>query len=249
MLREIKVVSDNAALNRVAAQEFQSAAQSAIADHGRFAVALSGGNTPRSIYSLLAQEYKTSLPWNRIHIFFGDERSVPPDHADSNFRMANEALLSQLAIPPENVHRVRAELEPDAAAKDYESRLRDFFDPANDAWPRFDLIMLGLGEDGHTASLFPGSSALMDTSRWVTSTWVQRMKTYRITLTYPVLNHAAEVEFLVSGSGKAEILRDVLGPPAFPPFPAQQVKPENGRLLWLLDHDAAALLPAPASNH
>ncbi|HKD78853.1 MAG TPA: 6-phosphogluconolactonase [Candidatus Angelobacter sp.] len=242
MPREIKVVSDNAALNRVAAQEFQNAAQSAIADHGRFSVALSGGNTPRNIYSLLAQEYKSSLPWNKIHIFFGDERSVPPDHPDSNFRMANDALLSHVVIPPENVHRIRAELDPEAAAKDYESQLREFFRPANDAWPRFDLIMLGLGEDGHTASLFPGSTALVDTSRWVTSTWVQRMKTYRITLTYPVLNHAAEVEFLVSGAGKAQVLRDVLQPQEGMAFPAQRVKPENGRLLWLVDQDAANLI-------
>jgi len=244
---EVKIVPDNPMLARVAAQEFHRLAEAGIQERGRFSVALSGGNTPRAIYSLLADEYK-QLPWDRIHVFFGDERTVPPDHPDSNFRMANEALLSHVAIPPENVHRIRAELDPDAAAKDYERRLREFFQPANDAWPRFDLIMLGLGEDGHTASLFPGSTALLDSSRWVTSTWVQRMKTYRITLTYPVLNHAAEIEFLVSGSGKAEILRDVLGPPASPPFPAQKVSPENGRLLWLLDHDAAALLPAAPSN-
>jgi 6-phosphogluconolactonase len=238
---QIKVVPGNV-LNQAAAQEFKNAAESAIAAHGRFSVALSGGNTPRSVYSLLAQEYKTSLPWSKVHIFFGDERSVPPDHPDSNFRMANEALLSHVAIPGENVHRILAELDPEPAAQEYENQLREFFHLANDAWPRFDLIMLGLGEDGHTASLFPGSSALAETSRLVVPTWVDEKKTFRITLAYPVLNHAAEVEFLVSGAGKAQILRDILNVSAAPTYPAQKVKPENGRLLWLVDQDAARLL-------
>lgn len=242
MAVEIKIVPDSAALNRVAAQEFKSLAESAIAARGRFSVALSGGNTPRSIYSLLAQEYKTALPWSKIHFFFGDERSVPPDHPDSNYRMANEALLSHVPIPPENVHRILAELDPEPAAQEYENQLREFFHLAHDAWPRFDLVMLGLGEDGHTASLFPGSSALEEKSRLVVPTWVEEKKTFRITLTYPVLNHAAEVEFVVSGAGKAQILWDVLRPSPFVSFPAQQVKPENGRLLWLLDQDAARLL-------
>ncbi|HEY7406188.1 MAG TPA: 6-phosphogluconolactonase, partial [Candidatus Angelobacter sp.] len=192
--------------------------------------------------SLLAQEYKTSLPWSKVHIFFGDERSVPPDHPDSNYRMANESLLSQVAIPGENVHRILAELDPEPAAQEYENQLREFFHVAGDAWPRFDLIMLGLGEDGHTASLFPGSSALEESSRLVAPTWVEEKKTFRITLTYPVLNHAAEVEFLVSGAGKAQILRDVLRPSTDSTYPAQRVQPENGRLLWLLDQDAARLL-------
>src|SRR5262249_28658768 len=141
----------------------------------------------------------------------------------------------------------RAELEPELAAKDYEEQLRTFFKLENETWPRFDLIMLGLGEDGHTASLFPGSSALKEMSRLVTSTWVEEKKTFRITLTYPVLNHAAEVEFLVSGAGKAQILKEVLHPSAADPYPAQRIKPENGRLLWLLDDDAARLLPETQS--
>ncbi len=244
MPAEVKVLTDASELNRAAAQEFQRAAESAIADHGRFSVALSGGNTPRSVYSLLAQQYKTALPWNKIHIFFGDERSVPPDHPDSNYRMADEALLSHVAIPGGNVHRILAELDPEAAAQEYEKQLREFFRPANDGWPRFDLIMLGLGEDGHTASLFPGSSALSETSRLVVPTWVEEKKTFRITLTYPLLNHAAEVEFLVSGAGKAQIVRDVLNQSVPPTYPAQRVKPENGRLLWLLDQASARLLQA-----
>ncbi|HET9363849.1 MAG TPA: 6-phosphogluconolactonase [Candidatus Angelobacter sp.] len=243
MTPEIKILPDSAALNLAAAQEFGTAAEQAIAQHGRFSVALSGGNTPRSVYSLLAQQYKTSLPWDKIHIFFGDERSVPPDHPDSNYRMANEALLSHVPVPPENVHRIHAELDPEAAAKDYESQLRSFFQLANNAWPRFDLIMLGLGDDGHTASLFPGSSALGENFRLVVPTWVEKKKTFRVTLTYPVLNHAAEVEFLVSGSSKAEILRDVLNPSGSETFPAQLIKPDSGCVLWLLDQVAASLLP------
>jgi len=244
---EVKISPDNATLARVAAQEFHRLAEAGIQERGRFSVALSGGNTPRTVYSLLAEEHK-ELPWDRIHVFFGDERCVPPDHPDSNFRMASESLLSKVPIPRENVHRIRAELEPEGAAKDYDNQLAEFFHLNDHDWPRFDLIFLGLGDDGHTASLFPGSSALSDVSSRVAANWVERMKTYRITLTYPVLNHAAEVEFLVSGSGKAQILKQVLGPPASLPFPAQQVRPENGRLLWLLDHDAAALLPTAASN-
>jgi len=242
MAIEIKIVSDSAALNRTAAQEFKNAAESAIADHGRFAVTLSGGNTPRIVYSLLAQEYKTVLPWNDVHIFFGDERSVPPDHPDSNYRMANEALLSHVPIPPENVHRILAELDPEPAAQEYEHQLHQFFHLADDTWPRFDLIMLGLGEDGHTASLFPGSSALQEKLRLVAPTWVEEKKTFRITLTYPVLNHAAEVEFLIAGAGKAEIVKNVLNSSQALVYPAQGVKPENGRLLWLLDQDAASLV-------
>ncbi|HET9281823.1 MAG TPA: 6-phosphogluconolactonase [Candidatus Angelobacter sp.] len=243
MTPEIKILPDAAALNRAVAQAFQTTAEQAIAQRDRFSVALSGGNTPRSVYSLLAQQYKTSLPWNKIYIFFGDERCVPPDHPDSNYRMANEALLSHVPIPSENVHRIRAELDPKAAAKDYESQLRSFFQLANNSWPRFDLIMLGLGQDGHTASLFPGSSALEEKSRLVAPTWVEKKKTFRITLTYPVVNNAAEVEFLVSGSGKAQILKDVLNPSGSGAFPAQGINPEHGRLLWLLDQAAASLLP------
>ena len=243
MTPEIKILPDGAALNLAAAQEFQTAAEQAIAQRGRFSVALSGGNTPRSVYSLLAQQYKTSLPWNKIHIFFGDERSVPPDHPDSNYRMANEALLSHVPIPLENVHRIRAELDREAAAKDYENQLRSFFQLANNAWPRFDLILLGLGEDGHTASLFPGSSALGESSRLVAPTWVEKKKTFRITLTYPVLNNAAEDLFIVSGAEKGEILSKVFGQPGGPEFPSQRIHPTNGRLLWLIDEVAARLLP------
>jgi 6-phosphogluconolactonase len=242
MATEIKIVPDDAALNRVAAAEFQNAAESAIAERGWFSVALSGGNTPRSFYSLLAQEYKTALPWNKIHVFFGDERYVPFDHPDSNYRMANEALFSQTPIPAGNIHRVRTELDPESAAREYESELRAQFGLKNNDLPRFDLVLLGLGDDGHTASLFPGSAALQEISRLVVANWVEKFKTFRITLTFPVLSHAAEVLFLVSGAGKAQILKEVLSSPGAVEFPSQRVRPENGRLLWLADQDAARLL-------
>jgi 6-phosphogluconolactonase len=246
MAAEIKILPDSVALYRAAAQEFKRLAETAIAERGRFSVALSGGSTPRNVYSLLADNYK-DLPWDRIHIFFGDERHVPPTDADSNFRMANESLLSQVPIPESNVHRIRAELDPNAAAEDYEKQLREFFQLKGGDWPRFDLIWLGLGEDGHTASLFPGSDAINETSRRVAANWVQRLQTFRITLTFPVLNHAAEVVFLVSGENKAQILSNVLKPGA-KKYPSQSVQPENGHLIWFVDQDAAKLLqPAKSS--
>jgi 6-phosphogluconolactonase len=238
---EIKIVPDSVTLARVAAQEFQRRAEAAVQEHGRFSVALSGGNTPRAVYSILASEHK-DLPWARIHIFFGDERHVPPDHPDSNFRMASESLLSKVPIPEKNIHRVHAELDAEAAAEEYEQQLSSFFQLKDHDWPRFDLIFLGIGEDGHTASLFPGSKALSETSRRVVANWVEKFKTFRITFTFPVLNHAAEVVFLVSGSGKAQILSEVLRP-GTEKYPAQRIQPENGRLLWLVDQDAGSLLP------
>jgi len=242
---EVKIVPDSATLARVAAQEFHRLAKAAIEQHGRFSVALSGGNTPRAVYSLLADEHK-DLPWDRIHVFFGDERHVPPDHPDSNFRMARESLLSKVPIPEENVHRIRAELEAEAAAKDYDEQLAEFFQLVDRDWPRFDLIFLGLGDDGHTASLFPGSSALSDASSRVAANWVEKFQTFRITLTFPVLNHAADVIFLVSGESKAQILSAVLSPGAGK-YPAQGIQLENGRLLWLADQEAGRLLPFATS--
>ena len=238
---EVKIVPDNAALNRTAAQEFQRLAESAITARGRFSVALSGGNTPRSVYSLLAEEFNATIAWDKVHIFFCDERYVPPEDADSNFRMANDSLLTHVPIPQTNIHRVLTELEPESAAQNYDAQLREFFHLAGNEWPRFDLIMLGLGDDGHTASLFPGTSALDEGWHRVVANWVDKMKCFRITFTFPVLNHAAEVLFLVSGANKAPILKDVLRPGGSR-FPSQRVRPENGRLLWLVDQDAATQL-------
>jgi 6-phosphogluconolactonase len=239
---EVRVVPDASALSAVAAEEFARCAQQAISEHGMYSVALSGGNTPRSIYSLLADKDARSLEWAKIHIFFGDERHVPPDHPDSNYRMARESLLSRVAIPEENVHRVHAELPAQEAAELYAKELRSFFSLADGQWPRFDLIMLGIGDEGHTASLFPDSAALSEQSRLVVANWVEKFKTWRITFTFPVLNHAAEVLFLASGAGKAEILRNIFDPSKKSIYPAQAVRPQNGKLLWIVDRAAAALL-------
>ncbi len=238
-IRIVEVLPTPADLFRSAAEEFVRLGRAAIAESGRFTVALSGGSTPRNLYSLLAKNH-ADYSWSKTFLFFGDERHVPPDHPDSNYRMVNEALLSRVPIPAANISRVRAEM-PDApaAALDYEERLRSFFKLGPGEFPRFDLILLGLGLDGHTASLFPDSEGLKEQSRLVIANWVEKFKTHRITFTFPVLNHAKDVMFLVSGTDKADMVRQVLEGMNAPPFPAQQVQPE-GRLVWMLDEAAAA---------
>jgi 6-phosphogluconolactonase len=239
---ELKVVPDAAALSAAAVAEIGNSADAAIAANGRFCVALSGGNTPRAVYSLLAEQRKNTLPWDKVYVFFGDERPVPPDHPDSNYRMARESLLSKVPIPPANVFRIPAELPAKEAAGQYDQELRTFFRLGANDWPRFDLILLGTGEEGHTASLFPGSPALEERSRLVAANWVDKVHGDRITFTYPVLNHALRVVFLVSGQGKAQILRDIFDPALKGHFPVQAVQPDNGTVLWIVDRDAAALL-------
>ncbi len=237
----LKVVPDIAALNRAAAEEFVRCATTAIRDHGRFAVALSGGNTPRSVYALLAGEYRSSLSWDRVFVFFGDERHVPPDHPDSNYRMAGEALFAQAPIPPQNIYRIQAELDADTAAMQYERALQEFFHLKEGERPRFDLILLGMGEDGHTASLFPGTAALKETSRLVVGNHVEKLQTDRITLTLPVLNAAAEVLVMIAGSAKAEVLSKICHS-SVPIYPIQLAHPANGRLLWIVERQAAGLI-------
>ncbi|MGO8986903.1 MAG: 6-phosphogluconolactonase [Terriglobales bacterium] len=244
--QSIEIFATPSDLFHAAAEEFIRAARSAIGAQGRFAVALSGGSTPKALYSLLAANYAT-FAWNRVFLFFGDERHVPPTDSESNYRMVNETLLSKLSIPAENVFRVHAE-NPDAAAAaaDYEAQLRSFFGLRSGVrpveLPRFDLILLGMGPDGHTASLFPESDALGEESRLVVANWVAKFNTHRITLTFPVLNHAAEVIFMASGADKAEILRQVLEEKNTPPLPSQRVQPTDGKLLWMLDQAASAKL-------
>ncbi len=240
--RTIAVSSTAADLFHAAAEEFTKVGRQAIGALGRFIVALSGGSTPRSLYSLLATSYP-DFPWARTYLFFGDERHVPPTDTDSNYRMVNESLLSKIAIPAQNVFRVKAEL-PDAAAAaaDYESQIRKFFELKASQFPRFDLILLGLGPDGHTASLFPDSEGLKETTKLAMANWVEKFKTHRISFTFPVLNNAGEVIFLASGSDKSEMVHEVLEGKPTPPLPAQQVQPINGRLLWMLDEAAAAKL-------
>jgi 6-phosphogluconolactonase len=240
--RTVEVAATAADLFHAAAEEFSRVGRQAIGAQGRFAVALSGGSTPRSLYSLLASSY-ADFPWARTYFFFGDERHVPPTDPESNYRMVNESLLSKVAIPAQNVFRVKGE-NPDAAAAaaDYEAQLRKFFELKPNQFPRFDLIFLGLGPDGHTASLFPDSEGLNETTKLVIANRVEKFKTNRISFTFPVLNNAGEVIFLASGSDKAEMVRQVLEGKPTPPLPAQQVQPTNGRLLWMLDEAAAAKL-------
>jgi 6-phosphogluconolactonase len=238
---ELKIVPDVEALYRAGADEFLRCAQQAITQRGRFCVALSGGNTPRGVYSLLAAA-ANHLAWEDVYIFFGDERSVPLDDPQSNYRMAKEALLSRVPVPATNVFRMPTELAADLVAQQYEDQVRRFFQLSESAWPHFDLIFLGLGEDGHTASLFPGSAALQENSRLVVANWVEKFQSYRITFTYPVLNRAEEVVFLVSGESKSHVLQDILKQHPTAKYPAQSVQPQAGRLLWIVDKAAAQLL-------
>jgi len=246
MQTDVQIFADPAALCRVAAEKFVSAAKNAVADNGRFTVALSGGSTPKALYSLLVTdiELRTQVPWQQTYFFFGDERNVAPGDPDSNYRMAYESMLSKAPVDPARVFRMKGELkDTEEAAADYERVLREVFRPAGGELPRFDLVLLGMGPDGHTASLFPLSAALNEQQKLVTSNWVEKLHTHRITLTAPVLNAAAQVIFLVQGPDKAQALEAVLQGPYEPQnFPSQLIRPTNGSLLWLVDAAAAALL-------
>lgn len=243
---EVRVLPDTTALSRAAADEFLRAARAANEKRARFTVALSGGSTPKAVFGLLAADEaagRDKLFWDKVQIFFGDERHVPPDHPDSNYRMASEALLSKVPIPPANVHRIRAELDAAHAAAEYEHELRSVFGSRAGEIPRFDLIMLGMGPDGHTASLFPDSAALQEQTELVCANWVEKFNSHRLTFTYPLLNAAAEVMFVAGGADKADMLRHVLrGDPSGQTYPAQDVRPVSGQLLWLVDEAAASKL-------
>jgi 6-phosphogluconolactonase len=251
---EIRILADADALTRAAAEEFAARAGEAVRGTGAFAVALSGGSTPKALFRLLAGEgdasFRGRVPWDRVQIFWGDERHVPPDHPDSNYRMTYETLLSRVPIPPENIHRIQGE-DPDAdrAAESYEQTLRHDFRLTEGQLPRFDLTLLGMGPDGHTASLFPDTPALHERKRLVVAQWIEKLRTHRITLTPPVLNNTALVIFLVSGAEKADTLCAVLRGEYSPErFPAQLVRPADGRLLWLVDQTAARQL-RPDQDH
>jgi len=238
----VQVFDDPEQVAREAAGLFVRLSIEAISTRGSFSVALSGGSTPRRIYELLASDdYRTQVSWPGVHVFFGDERTVPPDHADSNYRMANETMLSLVPVPAKNVHRMNGVGDAAASASEYESELRAFFGDL--AWPRLDLVMLGMGDDGHTASLFPGSAALEEQQAWVVANWVEKFQTWRITLTAPAINAARRVLFLVTGAGKADRLREVLKGERDPArLPSQLIQPRDGTLEWLVDRAAAAKL-------
>jgi 6-phosphogluconolactonase len=240
----VKIVNDLAEICRKAADEIVHLANRTPSATKPITIALSGGSTPRGLHALLANEpaIRDRLPWPNLHFFWGDERHVPPDHPQSNYRMAYETLFSSAPVPAENIHRVRGE-EPDAAlvAEQYEQELQAFFDLEAGRLPRFDCILLGMGPDGHTASLFPGTEALHESKRLVVANWVEKFKAWRITLTIPVLNHADLVVFMVSGAEKAETLKKVLQGDHQPDrFPTQFIQPRPGKLLWIVDKAAAS---------
>ena len=242
------VKPDPAALARRAAQYFVEMAGEAVAGRGRARIAISGGSTPKAAFELLAdpsQPWRWRMPWENLELYWVDERGVGPDDAESNYRMTCEAMLDQAPLRPEQIHRMEGELNPEEAAMRYESDLRSSFHLEGDERPQFDLVALGMGPDGHTASLFPHTAALHERSRLVVANHVPQKDTWRITLTWPVINHASSVFFLIAGADKAAILKEVLTGPRDPDsLPSQLIWPSSGILTLILDKAAAALLPA-----
>jgi 6-phosphogluconolactonase len=242
------VEPDEAALARRAAQYFAEMASEAVAANGRARIAISGGSTPKAAFGLLAdrsQPWNSAMPWDKLELYWVDERCVPPDHPDSNYRMTREAMLDRVPLPARQVHRMEGELEPEAAAARYEAELRNTFRLEGAETPRFDLVELGLGPDGHTASLFPYTAALNEMSRLATANHTKNKDAWRLTLTWPVINHASSVFFLIGGAEKAAILKEVFTGPYDPErLPSQLIRPSSGILTLLLDKAAAALLPA-----
>jgi 6-phosphogluconolactonase len=240
---EIRVFDDARQLHWAAATRFEELARVRAIEKKTFTAAISGGSTPRPLYELLGSAtFAGRVRWANVHLFQVDERTVPPDDPQSNYRLIRESLLKSAPLPPENFHRMAAE-RPDhaAAAREYSEELRRVLAPAPPACPSLDLVFLGMGPDGHTASLFPGSPALEEHTAWVIANPVAQLKTVRLTLTFPVLNAAAHVIFIVTGDDKAARLREVMGDPSAG-LPAQRVQPTSGRLSWYLDKGAAKYL-------
>ncbi len=244
-MRELEIYDTPTDVAEAAARLIVQTIQQAIDDHGRCTVAFTGGKTPESLYSRLADAYRVDIDWRFVHAFWGDERPVPPDDPESNYGMAQRTLLQHVPIPAQQVHRMRGEIAAEDAMHEYEAILRRELG----AVPRFDLLMLGMGDDGHTASLFPQTEALHEPTRWAVPNPVSKLNQTRLTLTYPVLNVAALVLFMVTGEKKAEILKTVLEGP-YDPFmwPSQGVLPKNGRLLWWVDAASAAHLRSNAAT-
>lgn len=235
---EIQVMPAPADVANEAARRVVNAIDESLELKGRFSMALAGGSTPKMLYELLALEpYRSGMDWTKIHVFFGDERCVPPDHAHSNYRMAREALLSHVPIPLDNIYRMKGELDPTAAAAEYDQQLAEHF--SDNA---IDLVLLGMGDDGHTASLFPGTAALGETTRRCVANHVPKLDTWRLTMTAPFINQAWQVMVLVTGQAKADRLQEVLEGDSDPQrLPIQLIKPEIGRLVWLMDTAAAGM--------
>jgi 6-phosphogluconolactonase len=239
------IAKDSEELNQIAAKKFISIGRKAIEQNGKFTVALAGGSTPKSLYELLtSEEFYSQINWQKVFFFFGDERNVSIVSDESNFRMANESILTPLQISPENILRWETELEDsEKTVRNYEKAIVDFFDLKENEFPRFDLILLGMGDDGHTASLFPYSEGLKETKRIAVVNFVEKFDTNRFTFTFPTINNASNVVFLINGANKANPLKEVLEGESQPEkFPSQNVKLKNGNLYWLIDAQAAQLL-------
>ena len=239
--RDLRVCADLADLSRRAAEAAVGVINDAVRAAGTCSIVLSGGSTPRTLYQLLASDFRNRIPWANVHIFWGDERYVPPDDPGSNYRMAREALLDHVPCPPANIHPVPIHYpSPDVAARDYDRTLRDQF---AGEWPHFDFVLLGIGDDGHTASLFPGSLALAERTRWVVAARAPVEPHVRVTLTLPALTRGRAVHVLVSGAAKAEALRHVLGGAGdWIKYPAAGVRLGTASVIWWADRDAAALV-------
>lgn len=237
-MKEIKTFENVEKLNIFAAEKFVEIAKVSIAERGQFTVALSGGSTPKKLFALLTEEpFRSQIEWKKVFFFFGDERNVPIDSEESNFRMANEALFSRVEISNENIHRFLTDKgEPKIAAEEMQREIREVFELKEDKFPRFDLIFLGMGNDGHTASLFPETEGLKEYKRIVIENYVPKFETFRLTFTFPTINNARNIIFLISGQEKAETLREVLQGEFLPEkLPSQAVNPVNGNLLFLTD--------------
>jgi len=243
---EIRVLADGAAIAKSAALVFVQAAASAVRDRGSFTVALAGGSTPKALYGLLAADsiLRSQVPWDKMHLFFGDERHVGPEHPESNFRMATEAMISKAPLKAAQVTRIKGEYaDTERAAREYEQGLRAHFKLKEGEYPRFDLLLAGMGNEGHTLSLFPGTKALHADGRIAVRNWVGKLYTERITITAPAANNAAQIIFMVTGADKALALKGVLEGPFEPDqLPAQLLQPINGKLLWLVDAAAGGML-------
>ncbi len=236
----IRIFKNIEELSRAAAEVFAACAEQSIVRHGRFAVALSGGSTPRRLYEFLGgAPYSERIAWQQVHLFWADERCVPPDHAESNYKLASDSFMTSVPLPEGNLHRVKGEEGPAAAACFYEEDLRHFF--GGIGFPSFDLIILGAGEDGHTASLFPNSPILLETTRLAMPVYLERPKWDRVTLSLPVLNHASTVLVLASGRAKAEVVSHILSEHNTKDYPAGLVSPVSGDLEWMIDEEAAAV--------
>jgi 6-phosphogluconolactonase len=249
---EYRVYDGADALSHAAAEHFVEAAQAAVGARGKARLAFSGGNTPKATFKLLADPagpFLKAMPWDKIEIYFVDERCVPPEDKDSNYRMTREALLEKAPIKPEQVFRIEGELEPELAAARYETTMRAQFRLEGAEAPRFDVLALGMGDDGHTASLFPHTAAIHEMGRIAVANHVPQKDAWRVTLTWPVIVEASDVFFLIGGKDKADPLHRVLQGPYDPEtLPSQLIQPKSGKLLMLLDRDAAALLPFPDAN-